>query len=195
VTAWDETAAGLLRTQLAHAFAAARWQVADLTDDEYFWEPNPGSWSVRRRGDAVSATPCGAGEWVIDGEWPLGRSAPFTTIGWRLVHLTAWTDIYCDWTFGTATLSYDNIDVPGDASAAVRSLSRSQDAFTAAVAAVDGASFGRERVAHWGETFPIGTLVWQIMVEHLHHSAEIGVLRDLRRGHGRTDAWPEPTTS
>jgi hypothetical protein len=32
-------------------------------------------------------------------------------------------------------------------------------------------------------------------VERLHHSAEIGVLRDLHRGHGRSDWWPEPLGS
>ena len=192
--AWDETAAGLLRTQLAHAFEAARWQVAGLSDDEYFWEPKPGSWSVRPRAEAVSANPSGRGELVIDDEWPLQGNPPCTTIGWRLVHLIAWTDVYCDWTFGTATRSFDHVDVPGDARSAVRELTRSQEEFAAAVDATGDAEFADERTAHWGERFPIGTLVWQIMVEHLHHSAEIGVLRDLRRGHGRTDPWPEPTS-
>jgi hypothetical protein len=49
------------------------------------------------------------------------------------------------------------------------------------------------RPVHWGERRPVATLVWQIAVEHLHHSAEIGVLRDLHRGSGRSDWWPEPT--
>jgi hypothetical protein len=85
------TSAALLRRQLTHAFESSRWHVDGLTDDEYFWEPG---WSVRPRAVAVSPAPCGRGEWVIDGEWPLTTDPPLTTISWRIVHLAAWTDIY-----------------------------------------------------------------------------------------------------
>jgi hypothetical protein len=192
---WDASAGALLRNQLEHAFEAARWQVEGLTDDEYFWEPADRCWSVRRRADARSTTPCGRGDWVIDDEWPPRGAPPVTTIGWRVVHLIAWTDVYCNWTFGDATRSYVAIDVPGDARTAVEELARAQREFAAAVSTVGDDDFAEERTAHWGQRFPIGVLVWQIMVEHLHHAAEIGVLRDLHRGHGRTDPWPEPTSS
>ncbi len=49
-----------------------------LLDDEYFWEPAPGCWTLRDRGD---------GGWRTD--WPLPRPhpEPFTTIAWRLWHV------------------------------------------------------------------------------------------------------------
>jgi hypothetical protein len=182
----------LLNRQLAHAFAAAQWQVQRLSDEEYFWEPRPGCWSVRPRGRALSAQPSGRGEWVIDGEWPSSGPPPVTTIAWRVVHLAAWTAVYCDWTFATATRSYDDFEVPGHASAAVKVLHDTQEEFASAVAPLTNEDLLELRPAHWGAEYPVGALVWQIVVEHLHHSAEIGVLRDLHRGTGRVDSWPLP---
>ena len=190
-----DVALEMLQRQLAHTFAAARWQVEGLSDDEYFWEPLQGCWSVRPRGKARSARPSGRGDWVIDGEWPLAGPPPITTIAWRLVHLAAWTAIYWDWTFAGATRSYDDFEVPGSATEAVLLLGRVQDEFASAVMRLTGSDLMEMRPVHWGEHYPIATLVWQIAVEHLHHSAEIGALRDLRRGAGRSDWWPEPTTT
>src|SRR5829696_7096679 len=55
-----------------------RARVQGLSDEEYFWEPVSGCWTIRQRGD---------GTWVAD--WPLPRPEPepFTTIAWRLWHL------------------------------------------------------------------------------------------------------------
>jgi len=52
-----------------------------LTDGEYFWEPVPGSWSVRRDDD---------GRWIMDGTrggWRAPEPAPVTTIAWRIGHI------------------------------------------------------------------------------------------------------------
>ena len=38
-----------------------------LSDEEYLWEPAPGAWSIRRRGQASSPRPFGPGEWLLDG--------------------------------------------------------------------------------------------------------------------------------
>jgi hypothetical protein len=38
---------------------------------------------------------------------------------------------------------------------------------------------------------PLWQLLWTSIVDHFHHSAEIGALRDLRRGHANHDWWPE----
>lgn len=173
----------LLRRQLAHAFVAARWQVADLTDDEYLWAPTPTCWSVRPHG----------GTWVIENPWPLTEPPPPTTIAWRLVHLAGWTDVYCSFTFGDATASFDTIEVPSRATDAVAWLARAQDAFERGALAVPDDTYDDLRPTHYGGRLSISLLVWQIAVEHLHHGAEIGVLRDLCRGQGRTDSWPEPT--
>src|SRR6476646_7774709 len=57
--------------------ARASDRLVGLTDEEYLWEPAPNSWSIRARGD----------KYVIDWARPEPDPAPFTTIGWRLVHV------------------------------------------------------------------------------------------------------------
>src|SRR5919204_3785123 len=45
-----------------------------LTDDEYFWEPVQGCWTVHRDG-------------AIDFTYPPPQPEPFTTIAWRMAHV------------------------------------------------------------------------------------------------------------
>jgi hypothetical protein len=186
----------LLETQLAHAFRTARWHVDGLTDDEYFWKPTPDAWSVHRRGDGDTKTQAGVGPYVIDGAWPPDERTPATTIAWRLVHLIMWTDVYRSFTFEDGAIGYFQVDVPGTAGDAVRELQRAQEQFSAGVAAaVHDSDLGELRPTHFGLQQPLGMLIWMIAFEHLHHSAEIGVLRDIRRGYARNDRVPEPTES
>lgn len=93
-----------LRDQLAfHWDGQLRPRLAGLTDDEYFWEPVPGCWTIRRGapGRRLSALPApdspapagplalGAGPWTLDFAAPVPDPAPVTTIAWRLGHLIA----------------------------------------------------------------------------------------------------------
>ncbi|MGH9226456.1 MAG: hypothetical protein ACRD2W_22300 [Acidimicrobiales bacterium] len=50
-----------------------------LTDDEYFWEPVAGCWTVRR--DPAS------GRMDVDRALPAPEPPPVTTIAWRIVHI------------------------------------------------------------------------------------------------------------
>ena len=59
-----------------------------LTDEEYLWEPVPGSWSLRRRSAARTDMAAGAGDTVADFAHPEPVPAPFTTIAWRMAHLS-----------------------------------------------------------------------------------------------------------
>ncbi|MGZ8752902.1 MAG: hypothetical protein ACXW1S_07960, partial [Acidimicrobiia bacterium] len=43
----------------------------------------------------------------------------------------------------------------------------------------------------WDGRLPTWQLIWAIVAEQLHHGAEIGTLRDVRRGHARAEWWPE----
>ncbi len=58
-----------------------------LTDEEFLWEPVPG-WSLRKRDDARSPMAAGAGDTVADFEYPEPDPAPFTTIAWRMAHMS-----------------------------------------------------------------------------------------------------------
>ncbi|MEU8349258.1 MULTISPECIES: DinB family protein [unclassified Streptomyces] len=56
----------LLLDQFDQVREMAEVRLTGLGDEEYLWEPVPGSWSVRRRGEAVTPRAYGPGEWVLD---------------------------------------------------------------------------------------------------------------------------------
>src|SRR4051812_42070556 len=155
-----------------------RRRVDDLTDEEYLWEPAPGCWSIRPRPD---------GEWKLD--WPLPRPdpAPFTTIAWRLWHVTdmygedrapRWLDVPPQ----GDPIGFDgNQSVPATVADALALLDRAHDRWDAHLALssderlvemigeVGGGYAKRTRAAY----------VLHMLDEFIHHGAEIGVLRDL----------------
>ncbi|QPP10164.1 DinB family protein [Streptomyces bathyalis] len=52
--------------QFDHAREMAQVRLTGLSDEEYLWEPVPGCWSIRRRGEAATSRAFGPGEWVLD---------------------------------------------------------------------------------------------------------------------------------
>jgi hypothetical protein len=178
------SAADVLKTQLRYAWMQSRTVLYELDEDEYFWEPAQPCWSVRRRASGVRGW--GRGEFVCEDAFPAPEPLPVTTIAWRVVHLAAWTDVYRHWTFDEERPTVLEADVPGDAAGGLAWLYAAQDQFMSAVDTLDGASVFALRPAHWGASYPAANLVTTMLTEHVHHIAEIGVLRDLRRGHART---------
>jgi hypothetical protein len=57
---------GLLLDQFDCAREMAQVRLTGLSDEEYLWEPAPGSWSIRRRGEAATPRAFGPGDWVLD---------------------------------------------------------------------------------------------------------------------------------
>lgn len=57
---------GVLIDQFDRAREMAQVRLTGLGDEEYLWEPVPGCWSIRRRGEAVTPRAFGPGEWVLD---------------------------------------------------------------------------------------------------------------------------------
>lgn len=175
---------------IEQAFRASRWHVEGLTDFEFFHEPSPPSWGVWRRDNAQRQNVLGTGEYVVDDH---GDDQPLVpTIGWRLLHLAVWTDIYREWTFAVRRPRADDYDYPGNAADAVAWLERAQEAFAGEVRALDESRVNDMRPTHDGKQRSVGDLIWDIAVEHTHHGAEIGVLRDLIRGNARDDWYPGP---
>jgi len=178
----------LIETRLRYAFSRTRVILEGLTDDEYFWEPVDRCWSIRRVADADRGW--GAGEWRCEDAYPAPEPLPITTIGWRVVHLAAWTDVYRSFAFEDGSESLLRVVVPGTATDSVAWLERAQDRFVEAVAGLAPMAFDERRPAHWGEEVRLSTLVGLIEFEHTHHGAEISLLRDLRRGAAQTKRWP-----
>jgi hypothetical protein len=159
-----------------------RTRVDGLTDAEYFWEPAPGCWSVRRRAD---------GTWTAD--WPLPRPEPepFTTIAWRLWHLIdmygedrapRWLDLPPQ----GPPIGIDDPEgaPPGTAADAVALLERAHDRWDAHLHLVDDERLA-ERVGDVaGPRYADASraaYVLHMLDEFVHHGAEIALLRDLWR--------------
>ncbi len=83
------TRLGLLIDQYDTSYDMLRARLDGLTDEEYFWEPVAGCWSVRRRAEAKTTPVIGRGEWVFEKERGDPQPAPFTTLAWRLCHVVA----------------------------------------------------------------------------------------------------------
>ncbi|MFG2938723.1 DinB family protein [Streptomyces sp. NPDC048282] len=56
----------VLLDQFDCARERAQVRLTGLGDEEYLWEPVPGCWSIRRRGEATTPRAYGPGDWVLD---------------------------------------------------------------------------------------------------------------------------------
>jgi hypothetical protein len=155
-----------------------------LTDDEYFWEPAPGAWSVRPRGTSTAAMAAGAGDFTIDWEYPEPSPPPVTTIAWRLGHVIVGVlGARVASHFGGPPTDYLNFTYAGTAAEALAQLDDACAAWLAGVTALgaDGLSrpCGEAEGPYAAE--PLATLILHINREVIHHGAEALLLRDLFR--------------
>jgi hypothetical protein len=162
--------------------------VDPMTDEEYRWEPVPGAWSVRPRagGPAPRAERLvGAGDWGRDGySGPEPQPPPFTTIAWRLSHLSEMLALRAEYTAGGGrSLTKDDYPAHGGARGAIAAFADAAEAWRRALAGCDDAAL--DTVGY--STYPYGSdaeeafldIVWWVNQEVLHHGGEIALLRDL----------------
>lgn len=168
-----------------------------LSDDEFFWEPAPGCWTVRAQPDGrFSFDP-----WP-DAYWPPPNPPPVTTIAWRLVHMGNSGRLR---KYGFApegpspSLAYegwpdwgddDPADCPGSASAAMERFSVKYDEWRSAIAGLNEERLweplgDREGIdsMRLGPGDPFVNVAQHINRELIHHGAEVALLRDLYRAH------------
>lgn len=165
-----------------HWSAQLRPRLEGLTDEEYLWEPVPGCWSVRPRGQSAAAIQGGSGDHVIEFAFPPPVPEPITTIAWRLGHVI----VGCLGArnashFGGPPEDYMTHDYPGDAATALAQLDEAYARWTEGVRGLDDAALARpvgEAEGPWAER-SLMTLVLHINREVIHHGAEIALLRDL----------------
>lgn len=178
-TNWNHT----LREQLsAHWEHQVRDRLRGLTDDEYFREPVPGAWSVRRRGTGTAPVQAGAGDMTIDFAFPAPEPAPFTTIAWRLGHVIVGVLAMRNAAhFGGAPTDYQSFEYAATADDALAQLEREYVAWQAGVESLGEAGLlrpvGEAERGH--EELSYADLVLHINREMIHHLAEICLLRDL----------------
>lgn len=175
-----------------HWRAALRPRLDGLTDDEYFWEPVPDTWSVRPRGTSTAAVQAGSGDYAIDFAFPEPEPAPVTTIAWRLGHIVVGVLGARNAShFGGPATDYVTFAYAGTAAGALEQLDA---AYAAWLAGVRG--LGQDGLAQpcgpaegpFAER-AMAALVLHVNRELIHHGAEIALLRDLylrRRPEGPT---------
>ena len=167
-----------------HWSTAVRPRLADLSDDENFWEPAPGCWSVRPRDAAVPGPQPGSGPWTVDFALPEPDPPPVTTIAWRLAHVIVGVfGMRAARHFGGRPMNYDDVVYAGTADGALAQLDETYTAWSAGVRDLDDDALARPvgpAEGGWAE-HPMIDLVLHINREAIHHAAEILLLRDLYR--------------
>lgn len=166
----------------------ARPRLDGLTDDEYLWEPVPGAWSVRPRDQAKTAMAAGAGDLVIEFEYPEPVPAPVTTIAWRLGHVIVGIFGARNAShFGGPPMDYSTVEWPGDAATALAMLDDGYARWVEGVRGLDEARLaepvGEAEGPYADRTY--AALVLHIHREAIHHLAEVALLRDLFGGRDR----------
>ncbi|MER7418999.1 DinB family protein [Micromonospora peucetia] len=179
----DQTWNPLLRDQLAwHWDNQLRDRLDGLTDDEYFWEPTPGCWSVRPCGTGTTPLRAGAGAMTIDFAMPAPEPTPFTTIAWRLGHVIVGVLAMRNAAhFGRAPTDYQSFEYAATATEALAQLDTEYATWQAGVESLGETGLARPCGAAEGPYAerPLAELVLHINREVIHHLAEVSLLRDL----------------
>ncbi len=178
----------VLGEQLEFYWNVHLWpRLAGLSDDELFWEPAPGAWSVRPGDDGV---------WRLDGLAVEPPVPPVTTIAWRLVHVARdvvgkraralyWPESMPD--VPADTSMYDDLwwsePLPTTADEALAMLEQAYELWRTGVAGLDDAGLAAPlgpKAAPYAEQ-SVADHVAHINREVIAHGAEMCLLRDLYR--------------
>lgn len=155
-----------------------------LSDDEYFWQPVPGCWTISRRGQSQAPLSYGSGEFTWDYGTATPGAEPMTTIAWRLGHLMECLASMTSSHFGGPEASVETYEYPGTAENALRQLDDAYARWVSGVRALGTAGLAERQGATSPPEFadaPVARLVLYTSVELVHHGAEVCLLRDLYR--------------
>ncbi|MGH3582927.1 MAG: DinB family protein [Mycobacterium sp.] len=146
-----------------------RPRLSGLTDDEYFWEPVPGCWTLHRDG-------------AIDFAYPPTQPEPFTTIAWRLAHVIVGVLAMRNHShFGGPPADYESWAYATSAGTALRQLDEAYARWITGVRALSDDDLtqpcGPAEGPYADESMAV--LVLHINREMIHHGAEIACIRDL----------------
>jgi hypothetical protein len=168
----------------AHLFP----RLEGLHDEEYFWEPAPGCWSIVQGPDG----------WELQQSSPEPVPPPITTIGWRLAHIAASNiGTRANAFFGPMPIPEGvtfndprfTPAIPSSAAAAVSLLHEVWERWRDGLAALGDARILAPigPAGGWFADDPLAVLVLHVSRETIHHGGEIGVLRDLYRAEKRNE--------
>ncbi len=170
-----------------------RPRLEHLSDHEYLWEPVPGCWSLRRRDDARSPMAAGAADTVADFEYPEPQPAPFTTIAWRMAHISIGVlGMRAANHFGeSGTVEYQTTDWPLTAAGGLALLDHHYERWTTGVRSLDQDGLRRPCGPAEGPfaEYPMAALLLHITREVIHHGSELCLMRDLYRTSNAGTKW------
>lgn len=175
----------VLVEQIEGARSLVRKSMDGLSDEEFWWEPFPGCWSIGRDGTLAEE-----GSRVADPENP-----PFTTIAWRVVHMTLGPWNWINSLEGArrvvrggrrSFVEADKVElpeppIPADAASAVELLDEVVLRLRDTTASFDDAGLTTAVTFLWGKSYAPVWIVGHVLRELLHHGAEVGCVRDLYR--------------
>jgi DinB superfamily len=163
-----------------------RPRLEGLTDQEYFWEPVAGCWSLRQRGTSTAPRAAGAGEYQYEFAYPSPEPdpPPVTTIAWRLAHVIV--GVFGGRNaghFGGPPVDWDTFNYAGTAAEALVQLDAAYATWIKGVRGLGDDGLSRPCGPAEGPyaDHSLAELVLHINREALHHGAEVALLRDLFR--------------
>ena len=151
-------------------------RIDGLTDEEYWWEPAPDAWSLRREDGKLQM------QWGLIFDEP----QPVTTIAWRYTHVS---DMLCEdrpanWlALEPEPQDYLVDGAPANAESARQLFERAFARWKRYLTAADADRLFEPlgpQARDWANE-PRAKGVLHILDEVIHHGAEIGVLRDIYR--------------
>jgi len=151
-------------------------RLAGMSDEEYFWEPVEGCWSLRQ--DA-------AGRWRLDGGGgggPAPEPVPVTTIAWRIGHVGGLAlGGFVDRMFADGSPGVEDIEFPHRAADAVGFLERNYQEWLTGIQGFSDERWWQPLGPNWGPYAESTTvdLAFHVLDEVVHHAAEVSLLRDL----------------
>ncbi|WP_239163144.1 DinB family protein [Paractinoplanes rishiriensis] len=172
-----------------------------LTDDEYYWQPVAGCWTLSRRGQSSAPMSIGVGDFTLDyAEQPHGRE-PVTTIAWRLAHMIAVFGPPSVPHFEGTRLEHPRVAYSGTADGALRQLDDGYEAWIRDVRGLGSAGLAVRQGALSPPEYadaPLAKLIMHVHREAIHHGAEVSLLRDLylwKTDRGISRAPVQPSTA
>jgi hypothetical protein len=170
----------LLATVTDENYERLRHRLEGLTDDEFFWEPDRGCWTIYEDDP---------GHWTYHYAFPDPDPAPVTTIGWQIVHVATCKLMYHEWAFGPAKLTFPDIVIPSTAAAAIELLDKGQGLIRDELARTTDARLDKPVKTNWGELWPAWRIFWCMADHDAFHGGAIGVMRDIYhwRAGGKTE--------
>jgi hypothetical protein len=166
-----DEARGYLSSQFETACQLTNYHLAGLTTEECLWRPAPVGLHVRQHPDGV---------WRAD--WPEheGYDLGPPSIAWITWHMGFWWSMVLDYSFGSGTLTREDVNWPGTADGVRQWLGRLEGEWRSALASLSDGDLRSTDRARWPMTDrPFGDVVAWATVELTKNAAEVGYARFL----------------